>query len=115
MRHFPTLLLCLALSQPLTASEPSSVYLQVPLSERELSNWLASPPTQAVDFHDWRKMNLQWQNDWRRYFVALSAASVGDFLAGWEATPDDSTGMAWCYDATLGEVRLGAVFSTMKI
>ncbi|WP_373386865.1 hypothetical protein [Pseudomonas alcaligenes] len=55
-------------------------------------------------------MNLQWQEDWRRYFIAVSADSVGDLLAGWEATPDDSAGMAWCYDPELGEVRLGAVF-----
>lgn len=103
------LLFGLALSQPLAASEPSGVYMQVPLSRDELNAWLASPLPQADDFHDWARMNPQWQEDWRRYFTTLPAASVGDFLAGWEA-PQDSAGMAWCHDPDAGELRLGAVF-----
>jgi hypothetical protein len=104
------LLLCLTLSQPLAASEPSGVYMQVPLSRAALDAWLASALPQAEDFHDWASMNPQWREDWRRYFTTLPAASVGDFLAGWEAAPQDSAGMAWCHDATVGELRLGAVF-----
>lgn len=104
------LLLCLALSQPLAASEPSGVYMQVPLSSAELDAWLASPLPQAADFHDWARMNPQWQEDWRRYFTTLPAATVGEFLRGWEAPPQDSAGMAWCHDPENAELRLGAVF-----
>lgn len=103
-------LMCLALSQSLAASEPSAVYLQVPLSRAELDAWLASPVPQAADFHDWARMNPQWQENWRRYFTTLPAATVGEFLASWEAPPEDSAGMTWCHDADLGELHLGAVF-----
>lgn len=82
--------------------------MQVPLDSAALGAWLASPLPQAAQFHDWAKMNPAWDEAWRSDFVTLPAASVGDFLAGWEAPASDSAGMAWCHDPTQDELRLGA-------